>query len=59
MLTNTKGASIPLSQASDIRLNTSESTISREMNERYLTVLLNLRGRDLSLFLSKAQDKSE
>ncbi|HUI27446.1 MAG TPA: efflux RND transporter permease subunit, partial [Candidatus Kryptonia bacterium] len=32
-----------------------ESTITREMNRRHLTVRLNLRGRDLSSFLTEAQ----
>jgi cobalt-zinc-cadmium resistance protein CzcA len=59
MLTNAEGAKIPLSQVSDIKLNTGESTISREMNKRHLTVRLNLRGNDLTSFLNEAQDKIE
>ncbi len=59
MLTNAAGASIPLSQVTDIKLNTGESSISREMNERHLTVRLNLRGNDLSSFLKEAQDRIE
>ncbi|MCD8174087.1 MAG: CusA/CzcA family heavy metal efflux RND transporter [Alistipes sp.] len=55
MLTSQTGARIPLSQVADIRLATGESTITREMNRRHLTVKLNLRGRDLSSFLSEAQ----
>lgn len=34
-----------------------ESTITREMNRRHLTVKLNLRGRDLISFFSEAQAK--
>lgn len=56
MLTSSTGAKIPLSQVADIRLSVGESTITREMNKRHLTVKLNLRGRDLSSFLSEAQD---
>lgn len=59
MLTSVSGAKIPLSQVADIRLSTGESTITREMNKRHLTVKLNLRGRDLSSFLSEAQKEIE
>lgn len=55
MLTSSMGAKIPLSQVADVRLSTGESTITREMNKRHLTVKLNLRGRDLSSFLKDAQ----
>ncbi len=57
MLTNAEGVKIPLSQVANIQLNTGESTISREMNKRHLTVRLNLRGRDLTSFLKEAQAK--
>jgi cobalt-zinc-cadmium resistance protein CzcA len=59
MLTNGEGAKIPLSQVCDIKLNTGESIIAREMNKRHLTVRLNLRGRDLTSFLKEAQDRIE
>lgn len=59
MLTSATGAKIPLSQVADISLSTGESTITREMNKRHLTVKLNLRGRDLSSFLSEAQTMIE
>ena len=52
---NAGDASIPLQQVADIRQNTGESTIAREMNRRQLTVKLNLRGRDLTSFLKEAQ----
>ncbi len=55
MLTSGSGAKIPLSQVAEIKLTTGESTITREMNRRHLTVKLNLRGRDLASFLSEAQ----
>jgi cobalt-zinc-cadmium resistance protein CzcA len=51
------GARIPLSQVAQVGTATGESTITREMNRRHITVRLNLRGRDLSSFLSEAQDK--
>ena len=51
------GARIPLSQVAQIGTATGESSITREMNRRHLTVRLNLRGRDLSSFLSEARDK--
>lgn len=59
MLTSASGARIPLSQVADIKLSTGESTITREMNKRHLTVKLNLRGRDLSSFLKEAQSAIE
>src|SRR5215471_654538 len=51
------GARIPLSQVAQINATTGESTITREMNRRHLTVRLNLRGRDLSSFLAEAHAK--
>lgn len=59
MLTSASGAKIPLSQVAEVKLSTGESTITREMNKRHLTVKLNLRGTDLSSFLKKAQEKIE
>jgi cobalt-zinc-cadmium resistance protein CzcA len=54
-LTTAGGARIPLSQVAEVGLRSGESTITREMNKRHLTVKLNLRGRDLSSFLGEAQ----
>ncbi|WP_250631167.1 efflux RND transporter permease subunit [Rhodoflexus caldus] len=59
MLTSGTGAKIPLSQVADVRLSTGESTITREMNKRHLTVKLNIRNRDLASLLKEAQDKIE
>ncbi|CAI9678501.1 efflux RND transporter permease subunit [Elizabethkingia anophelis] len=59
MLTSASGSKIPLSQVAEVKLSTGESTITREMNKRHLTVKLNLRGRDLSSFLKEAQAKIE
>ncbi|WP_104383111.1 efflux RND transporter permease subunit [Sphingobacterium sp. HMA12] len=55
MLYPDNGSRIPLSQVATIRLNSGESTISRERNSRQLTVRLNVRGRDLGAFLNEAQ----
>lgn len=57
MLTSATGAKIPLSQVAEVKLSTGESTITREMNKRHLTVKLNLRGTDLSSFLKKLRIK--
>jgi cobalt-zinc-cadmium resistance protein CzcA len=51
------GARIPLSQVAQIGTASGESSITREMNRRHLTVRLNLRDRDLSSFLTEAQRK--
>ncbi|QNK64024.1 efflux RND transporter permease subunit [Pedobacter sp. PAMC26386] len=57
MLTSATGARIPLSQIAEVKTDLGESSISREMNRRQLTVRLNLRGADLSSFLKDAQAK--
>lgn len=59
MLASSSGAKIPLSQITTVKLSTGESTITREMNKRHLTVKLNLRGRDLTSFLNDAQASIE
>lgn len=59
MLTSQTGAKIPLSQVAEVRLSTGESTITREMNERHLTVKLNVRNRDLQSLLAEAQQAIE
>ena len=59
MLTSSSGAKIPLSQVADVKTSTGESTITREMNRRHLTVKLNVRNRDLGSLLKEAQQKIE
>lgn len=59
MLTSGTGAKIPLSQVADVKLSTGESTITREMNKRHLTVKLNIRNRDLNSLLKEAQNSIE
>jgi len=57
VLASSTGARIPLAQVATIRLDDGESTITREMGKRHLTVRLNLRGRDLASFLAEAKEK--
>ena len=57
MLTSTSGAKIPLSSVAKIETSLGASSIMREMGKRYLTVRLNLRGRDLTSFLDEAQKR--
>ena len=57
MLTSSSGVSIPLSTVAKIETSLGASSIMREMGKRYLTVRLNLRGRDLTSFLGEAQDQ--
>lgn len=59
MLTTSSGARIPLSAVAEIETSLGASSIMREMGERYLTVRLNLRGRDLTSFLSEARKRIE
>ncbi|MEG1684417.1 MAG: CusA/CzcA family heavy metal efflux RND transporter [Bacteroides sp.] len=54
MLTTESGVKIPLSQVAQIKMTTGASTITREMNQRHLTVKVNLRGVDLTSFLNDA-----
>lgn len=56
MLTSPNGAKIPVSQVANVKLTTGESTITRESNQRHLTVKVNLHGRDLSSFVSEAKE---
>jgi heavy metal efflux system protein len=46
VLTSSSGALIPLSQLAEVRLQTGESMINREMNHRYLLVKLDYHDRD-------------
>jgi len=59
MLTSGSGAMIPLSTVAEIKTTTGPSMISREMNQRFVTVRMNLRGRDLTSFAKEAQSKIE
>ncbi len=49
------GAKIGLAQLASIDYKTGESTISREWNERQVTVRVDNRGRDLTSYLAEAQ----
>ncbi|WP_079433734.1 efflux RND transporter permease subunit [Zoogloea sp. LCSB751] len=55
LLTTSTGAYVPLAQVADIQLQEGESTVTREMMRRHLTVRLNLRDRDLASFLTEAR----
>jgi len=55
LLTSSSGAYVPLAQVASIQLQLGESTITRWMNQRNLTVKLNHEGRDLSSFLAQAR----
>ena len=59
MLTSGSGAMIPLSAVAQIKTTTGPSMISRETNQRFVTVRMNLRGRDLSSFVKEAESKIE
>lgn len=54
MLTSETGAKIPLSQIAEITTTTGPGIINREANQRFVTVRVNLRGRDTSSFLKEA-----
>ena len=55
VLTAPNNAQIALSQVAKVEVTSGESTITREMSRRHMTVKLNLRGRDLASFLAEAR----
>jgi heavy metal efflux system protein len=57
VLTSSTGALIPLSQVARIQTQLGESTITRWMNKRSVSVKLNYRDRDLPSLLAEAQAK--
>jgi cobalt-zinc-cadmium resistance protein CzcA len=59
MLTSGSGTMIPLSAVAQIKTTTGASMISREMNRRFVTVRMNLRGKDLTSFVKEAEAKIE
>jgi len=59
MLTSGSGTMIPLSAVAEIKTTTGPSMISREMNQRFTTVRMNLRGRDLTSFVRDAESEIE
>jgi cobalt-zinc-cadmium resistance protein CzcA len=48
---------VPLSQIADIRVQSGESTITRENGERNLIIRIDNRDRDLTSYLEEAQQK--
>jgi cobalt-zinc-cadmium resistance protein CzcA len=55
LLTSSSGALVPLSQVATIRLQLGESTITRWMNQRSMTIKLNSKGRELASLLADAR----
>ena len=51
------GAQIPLSEIADVQLRSGESIVTREMNQRNLTIRIDNRDRDLTSYLDEAQAK--
>jgi cobalt-zinc-cadmium resistance protein CzcA len=51
------GAQVPLSQLADIRVQSGESTVTRENGQRNLTIRIDNRGQDLTSYLKEAQQK--
>ncbi|MBV8621000.1 MAG: efflux RND transporter permease subunit [Curvibacter sp.] len=56
-LRTSTGALVPLAQLADIRLQSGESTISHELNQRQITVRVDNRDRDLISYLAEAQER--
>src|SRR5215471_9560062 len=51
------GLQVPLAQVADIRVQSGESTITREGGQRNLTIGIDNRDRDLTSYLEEAQQK--
>jgi heavy metal efflux system protein len=51
------GVQVPMSQIADIRVRSGESTVTRENNQRNLTIRIDNRDRDLTSYLAEAQAK--
>ena len=51
------GLQVPLAQVADIRVQSGESTITRENGQRNLTIGIDNRDRDLTSYLEEAQQK--
>jgi heavy metal efflux system protein len=51
------GAQVPLAQIADIRVESGESTITRENGQRNITIRIDNRDRDLTSYLEEAQAK--
>jgi heavy metal efflux system protein len=51
------GAQVPLAQVAKITMRNGESTITREMNHRNITVRIDLADRDLVSYLAEARDR--
>jgi heavy metal efflux system protein len=56
-LTSPGGAQVPLAQVAKITMRNGESTITREMNHRNLTIRIDLADRDLASYLAEAQSR--
>jgi len=56
-LRTASGMQVPLAQIADIRVQTGESTITRENGQRNLTIRIDNRDRDLTSYLEEAQAK--
>jgi len=56
ILESESGARIPLESVADIREIVGPRQITRENGERFITVQLNVRGRDIGSYVSEAQE---
>jgi cobalt-zinc-cadmium resistance protein CzcA len=56
-LTSPGGAQVPLAQVATITMRNGESTITRDMNHRNLTVRIDLADRDLVSYLAEVQTR--
>ena len=55
VLPSSSGALVPLSQLAQIKLQSGESTVNRDMNSRYLGVKFNFENRSLPALLADAK----
>jgi cobalt-zinc-cadmium resistance protein CzcA len=57
LINTSSGAQVPLSQIAQIQTRMGESTVTRENNQRNLTIRIDNRDRDLTSYLNEAQSR--
>ncbi len=57
MIASPLGVRVPLSRLADVRVITGPRMVPREWSQRRITVMCNVRGRDIGSFVAEAQKK--
>src|SRR5207253_811305 len=57
LIATASGERLPLSRLASVQVVEGPSTITREWGQRRITVMANIRGRDMGSFVAEAQQK--